>query len=247
MGGEEVEFIDDIEINRSSPILQATNIERDFEVGGTVLKALQGVDLTINPGQLMALKGRSGSGKTTFLNIIGGLDTPTNGEIIFQGVEISALSEQNRTLLRRKEFGFIFQSFALMPLLSAEENVELSLRIAGISKSLWKGRVEECLDFVGLTSRKKHRPFELSGGEQQRVAIARAIAHKPTLILADEPTAELDSRMGFQVMRLFRKLIEQEEVTICMTTHDPAIMEVADCVYDMVDGKLVKEEKIKQI
>jgi putative ABC transport system ATP-binding protein len=242
-----VELVDDIEINRSSPILQATNIERDFEVGGTVLKALQGVDLTINPGQLMALKGRSGSGKTTFLNIIGGLDTPTNGEIIFQGVEISALPEQKRTLLRRKEFGFIFQSFALMPLLSAEENIELSLRIAGISKSLWKDRVEECLDFVGLTSRKKHRPFEMSGGEQQRVAIARAIAHKPTLILADEPTAELDSRMGFQVMRLFRKLIEQEEVTICMTTHDPAIMEVADCVYAMVDGKLVQEEKVEQV
>lgn len=242
-----MELVDHKEINGSSPVLQATNIERDFEVGGTVLKALQGVDLTINHGQLLALKGRSGSGKTTFLNIIGGLDTPTNGKIIFQGEEISSYSEQKRTILRRKEFGFIFQSFALMPLLSAEENVELSLRIAGISKKLWNDRVEECLDFVGLTSRRKHRPFEMSGGEQQRVAIARAIAHKPTLILADEPTAELDSRMGFQVMRLFRKLIEQEEVTICMTTHDPAIMEVADCVYAMVDGKLVQEEKIEQV
>lgn len=240
--------VDDVKaIEGSSPVLQATNIEKDFEVGGTTLKALKGVDLRIEPGQLLALKGRSGSGKTTFLNIMGGLDIPTNGEIIFRGEEITSLSEQKRTILRRKEFGFIFQSFALMPLLSAEENVELSLRIAGVSKSLWKDRVEECLDFVGLTSRKKHRPFEMSGGEQQRVAIARAIAHKPTLILADEPTAELDSRMGFQVMRLFRKLIEQEEVTICMTTHDPAIMEVADCVYAMVDGKLVQEETIEQV
>lgn len=240
--------VDDFKaIEGSSPVLQATNIEKDFEVGGTTLKALKGVDLRIEPGQLLALKGRSGSGKTTFLNIMGGLDIPTNGEIIFRGEEITSLSEQKRTILRRKEFGFIFQSFALMPLLSAEENVELSLRIAGVSKSLWKDRVEECLDFVGLTSRKKHRPFEMSGGEQQRVAIARAIAHKPTLILADEPTAELDSRMGFQVMRLFRKLIEQEEVTICMTTHDPAIMEVADCVYAMVDGKLVQEETIEQV
>lgn len=242
-----MELVDHKKIESSSSVLQAIGIERDFEVGGTVLKALKGVDLSIEPGQLMALKGISGSGKTTFLNIMGGLDTPTNGKIIFQGEEISSLTEQKRTLLRRKEFGFIFQSFALMPLLSAEENVELSLRIAGISKSLWKDRVEECLDFVGLTSRKKHRPFEMSGGEQQRVAIARAIAHKPTLILADEPTAELDSRMGFQVMRLFRKLIEQEEVTICMTTHDPAIMEVADCVYAMVDGKLVQEETIEQV
>ncbi len=225
-----------------TPVLQAINIEREFETGGTVVKALKGVELSILPKQLMALKGRSGSGKTTLLNIMGGLDLPTEGKVIFQEKEISSLSEDDRTLIRRSQYGFIFQSFALMPLLSAEENVELSMRLAGLPRDQWKERVAECLELVGLTGRKKHRPFEMSGGEQQRVAIARAIAHKPTLILADEPTAELDSRMGFQVMQLFRKLIEQEDITICMTTHDPAIMEVADCVYAMVDGKLIQEQ-----
>ncbi|MEX2105029.1 MAG: ABC transporter ATP-binding protein [Bacilli bacterium] len=225
-----------------TPVLQAINIEREFEMGGTVVKALKGVELSVQPKQLMALKGRSGSGKTTLLNIMGGLDLPTAGKVMFQEKEISSLSEDDRTLIRRSQFGFIFQSFALMPLLSAEENVELSMRLAGLPRDQWKERVAECLELVGLTGRKKHRPFEMSGGEQQRVAIARAIAHKPTLILADEPTAELDSRMGFQVMQLFRKLIEQEDITICMTTHDPAIMEVADCVYAMVDGKLIQEE-----
>lgn len=224
-----------------APILKAIHIEREFETGGTVLQALKGVDLAVEAGQLVALKGRSGSGKTTFLNIMGGLDQPTNGKMFFKDLEISALSEHDRTILRRSQYGFIFQSFALMPLLSAEENVEISLRMAGVERQLWAERVAECLDFVGLTARKKHRPFEMSGGEQQRVAIARAIAHKPTLILADEPTAELDSRMGLQVMRLFRELVESEGITICMTTHDPAIMEVADCVYAMVDGKLIQE------
>lgn len=223
-------------------VLEAVGIEREFITGSTVLKALKGVNVNIQKGQLVALKGRSGSGKTTLLNIMGGLDQPTKGKIYLLEQEITALSEEKRTLLRRKEFGFIFQSFALMPLLSAEENVELSLRIAGISADLWRERIAECLDFVGLTGRKKHRPVELSGGEQQRVAIARAIAHKPTIILADEPTAELDSRMSVQVMRLFRRLIEEEQMTICMTTHDPAIMEVADVVYAMVDGQLVEEE-----
>lgn len=223
-------------------VLQAVHIEREFVTGNTVLKALKGVNLSVHKGQLVALKGRSGSGKTTLLNIMGGLDQPTKGKIYLQNQEITSMSEQERTFLRRKKFGFIFQSFALMPLLSAEENVELSLRIAGISANLWQERVAECLDFVGLTGRRKHRPVELSGGEQQRVAIARAIAHRPTIILADEPTAELDSRMAVQVMQLFRRLIEEEQMTICMTTHDPAIMEVADVVYAMVDGKLIEED-----
>lgn len=236
----------DLEWQEPVNAMQAIDVEREFVTGDTVLKALKGVNVSIKKGELIALKGRSGSGKTTLLNIMGGLDQPTKGKILLKNQDITIISEQKRTILRRKEFGFIFQSFALMPLLSAEENVELSLRIAEISNNVWKERIAECLDFVGLTGRKKHRPFELSGGEQQRVAIARAIAHKPSLILADEPTAELDSRMGFQVMQLFKQLIEKENVTICMTTHDPAVMEVADCVYAMVDGKLVKEEKERE-
>ncbi|GAA0350016.1 ABC transporter ATP-binding protein [Bacillus horti] len=231
---------------KDQTVLRAVHIEREFVTGNTTLKALKGVDLSIDAGQLVALKGRSGSGKTTLLNIMGGLDQPTSGQMFFQQQEISALPERERTLLRRAQYGFIFQSFALMPLLSAEENVELSLRMAGVERRFWSDRVAECLDFVGLTGRKKHRPFELSGGEQQRVAIARAIAHKPTLILADEPTAELDTRMGFQVMQLFRELVESEGITICMTTHDPAIMEVVDRVYAMVDGKLIEEAVKKE-
>lgn len=148
-------------------------------------------------------------------------------------------NDNERTLVRRKEIGFIFQSYALMPLLSAWENVELALRMAGVPRSEWKERVAYCLELVGLGKRMYHRPFELSGGEQQRVAIAKAIAHRPSLILADEPTAELDSQMGAQIMSVFRSMIATEQVTICMTTHDPTILEVADHVYEMVDGKFV--------
>ena len=149
------------------------------------------------------------------------------------------MSDDERTKVRRKEMGFIFQAFALMPLLSAYENVELSLRMAGIPGSEWKSRVEHCLELVGLSKRMHHRPFELSGGEQQRVAIAKAIAHRPRLLLADEPTAELDSQMSAQIMSVFQNIIRTEQVTICMTTHDPTILEVADHVYEMVDGRFI--------
>ena len=158
---------------------------------------------------------------------------------MFQGRPFHSCSDDERTLIRRKEIGFIFQSFALMPLLSAWENVELALRMSGTPRSQWKPRIVHCLELVGLGKRMHHRPFELSGGEQQRVAIAKAIAHRPSLILADEPTAELDSQMGAQIMSVFRNIIATEQVTICMTTHDPTILEVADHVYEMVDGRFV--------
>nr|WP_051109085.1 ABC transporter ATP-binding protein [Paenibacillus ginsengihumi] len=214
-------------------------VERSFSVGGTQLHVLRGINMELYPEQLVMLKGRSGSGKTTLLNLIGGLDQPNRGEIVFKGHPFHRCSDDERTIIRRKEIGFIFQSFALMPLLSARENVELALRMAGVPRSQWKQRVEHCLELVGLAKRMDHRPFELSGGEQQRVAIAKAIAHKPSLILADEPTAELDSQMGAQVMSVFRDIIRTEHITICMTTHDPTIMEVADRVYEMVDGKFI--------
>jgi putative ABC transport system ATP-binding protein len=186
------------------------------------------------------LRGRSGSGKTTLLNLLGGLDVPTKGEIYFRGRAIHAMNDKERTKMRRTEIGFIFQAYALLPLLSAYENVELSLRMAGVPRSQWKERVVHCLELVGLGKRMKHRPFEMSGGEQQRVAIAKAIAHRPPLLLADEPTAELDSQMGAQIMAVFREIIETEKVTICMTTHDPTILEVADHVYEMVDGRFIR-------
>ncbi|MFF2886718.1 ABC transporter ATP-binding protein [Paenibacillus sp. NPDC057967] len=220
-------------------LLSVNQVERIFQVGGRSLHVLKGIQMEVKQQQLVMLKGRSGSGKTTLLNCLGGLDTPSKGEIIFNGQPFSTKSDDERTLVRRKDMGFIFQAFALMPLLSAWENVELSLRMAGTPRSEWKERVEECLTLVGLEKRMHHRPFELSGGEQQRVAIAKAIAHKPIMLLADEPTAELDTGMSAQVMAVFQNIIRTENVSICMTTHDPTILEVADHVYEMVDGKFI--------
>ncbi|MDO3678090.1 ABC transporter ATP-binding protein [Paenibacillus ehimensis] len=226
-------------IDTSIPLLTVTGVERSFPVGGQQLHVLKGINMELYPMQLVMLKGRSGSGKTTLLNMIGGLDQPNRGQIMFKEYPFHECSDDQRTYIRRKEIGFIFQSFALMPLLSAWENVELSLRMAKVPRSEWKSRVTHCLELVGLGKRMHHRPFELSGGEQQRVAIAKAIAHKPSLLLADEPTAELDSQMGAQVMAVFRDIIRTERMTICMTTHDPTIMEVADRVFEMVDGKFI--------
>jgi len=226
-------------IPRGKQLLEVREVVQTFRVGGQDLHVLKGINMVLSDRQLVMLRGRSGSGKTTLLNLIGGLDTPTKGEIYFRGQAFHQWSDDRRTLARRQEIGFIFQSFALMPLLSAWENVELSLRMSGYRQSDWKSRVEHCLDLVGLTKRRNHRPFELSGGEQQRVAIARAIAHKPSLLLADEPTAELDTQMGAQVMTVLRDIVDTEHLTICMTTHDPTILEVADHVYEMVDGKFI--------
>lgn len=219
-----------------SALLTVKGAERAFQVGGKTIPVLKGINMEIASKQLVMLKGRSGSGKTTLLNLLGGLDVPTKGKILFRDHELHNLGDDERTVIRRKEIGFIFQAFALMPLLSVWENVELSLRIAGVPRGEWKQRVAHCLALVGLSKRASHRPYELSGGEQQRVAIAKAIVHRPVLLLADEPTAELDSQMSAQIMAVFRDIIETENVTICMTTHDPTIMEVADHVYEMVDG-----------
>ncbi|WP_246021678.1 ABC transporter ATP-binding protein [Paenibacillus zeisoli] len=221
------------------PILEVRDVHRSFQVGGQSLHVLKGIHMEVLPRQLVMLKGRSGSGKTTLLNMLGGLDQPSEGEILFRGQMLHTLSDKRRTALRRDQIGFIFQAYALLPLLSAWENVELSLRMASVPPREWKERAAHCLNLVGLGKRMHHRPFELSGGEQQRVAIAKAIAHRPHLLLADEPTANLDSQMGAQVMAVFRNIIETENVTICMTTHDPTILEVADHVYEMVDGKFV--------
>lgn len=230
----------DTVIDTSVPILSVREVYRNFPVSGGEIQVLKGINMEVSPGQLVMLKGRSGSGKTTLLNMLGGLDVPTTGDILFRGQPLHQLSDDRRTLLRRNEIGFIFQAYALLPLLSAWENVELSLRMAGVPSEQWKQRVTHCLELVGLGKRMFHRPFEMSGGEQQRVAIAKAIAHRPKLLLADEPTANLDSQMGAQIMSVFRNIIHTEQVTICMTTHDPTILEVADHVYEMVDGKFVE-------
>ncbi|MDD3243108.1 MAG: ABC transporter ATP-binding protein, partial [Eubacteriales bacterium] len=179
---------------------------------------------------------------TTLMNLLGALDKPTTGKIYFEGKEISALPENKRDDLRRTQIGFIFQSVALISQMSAYENVEFALRLAGTSRKEWRPRVEDSLSTVGLKKRMKHRPAELSGGEQQRVAIARAIAHRPSVVFADEPTAELDTHMALQVMRLFRELVQKEGVTVVMTTHDPNMMELGDHVYTLQDGEIVDEK-----
>lgn len=189
----------------------------------------------------MALKGRSGSGKTSLLNILGALDEPTEGQVLLRGREITGLSESEKSRIRRTEIGLVFQSFGLIPLMSAYENVEFGLRVAGTPAKDNREAAERALERVGMKERMKHRPMELSGGEQQRVAIARAIAHQPSLLIADEPTAELDSKMGLQVMRVFRDLVSRSGMTIVMTTHDPGMMELADYVIALEDGKIVSQ------
>ncbi|MCX7922802.1 MAG: ABC transporter ATP-binding protein [Clostridia bacterium] len=223
------------------PIIRTEGVNRYFQTGRETLHALKDINVTINPGTLTVLKGRSGSGKTTLLNLLGALDKPNTGKILLNDRDIAAMPERGRDELRRTEMGFIFQAVALISLMSAYENVEFGLRVAGYNSKDRKRRAEECLSFVGLQKRMHHRPHELSGGEQQRVAIARAIAHKPGIIFADEPTAELDTHMGIQVMKVLRDLVEKEGITIVMTSHDPNIMELADQVFALQDGQVIVE------
>lgn len=221
-------------------IITARGVTRDFPLAsGEVFRALKGLDLTIGRGQLVILKGRSGSGKTTLMNILSALDYPTAGQVFFNGTDIAGLSEKERSRLRRYSIGFVFQSVALVPMMTAGENVEFSLRLADY-KGDRKARAQECLKLVGLGNRMQHMPQELSGGEQQRVAIARAIAHRPCIIFADEPTAELDTNTGLQIVKIFKELAAAEGVTIVMTTHDTGLMEIGDKVYQLEDGEFVE-------
>ncbi len=208
---------------------------------GGIVHALRGVSMTVPRRHLTILRGPSGSGKTTLINILGALDVPTSGSVLLEGVDISAATEGERGRTRRRSLGFVFQSLALVSTMSAFENVEFALRVAGTDTPGRVRRAEDCLARVGLRARMHHRPAELSGGEQQRVAIARAIAHRPRVVFADEPTAELDTHMGLQVMKLFRSLIESEGLTIVMTTHDQGMMELADKVFTLEDGEIVDE------
>lgn len=218
------------------PILQTEGLVRNFQSGHELIHVLQDINIQISSRSLTMLKGRSGSGKTTLINLLGALDHPTAGKVYFDGLEIVGLPERKRDHLRRCKMGFVFQSVALISTMTAFENVEFALRIARFDANLRKKRAEEVLELVGLEKRMKHRTHELSGGEQQRVAIARAIAHRPAVVFADEPTAELDTSMGLQVVGLFRTLVEKEGLTVVMTTHDPNMMELADQVFSLDDG-----------
>jgi len=221
--------------------ISCKNIKRGFPTADNTFWALKGVNLDAERGKLTILKGRSGSGKTTLINILGALDYPSEGEVFFAGKDLSKLSENARDSIRREQMGFVFQSVALVSMMTAYENVEFGMRISGRFNSSVgerKRRAERMLALVGLAQRMRHLPQELSGGEQQRVAIARAIAHNPNIIFADEPTAELDTNTGLQVVKIFKDLIEAEGVTVLMTTHDPGFLDIADRVYELEDGEL---------
>ena len=221
-------------------MLQAKGVSRAFPApGGGEFWALRGIDLSAPAGKLTILKGRSGSGKTTLLNILSALDPPTAGEVILDGREITALSDRERTALRRTQVGYVFQSVALIPMMTALENVEFALRLTRWPARARRDRALESLKLVGLAQRAGHLPQELSGGEQQRVAVARAFAHRPKVLFADEPTGALDTNTGLQVVKIFRDLCAQEGVTVVMTTHDPNLMEIGDAVYELEDGELV--------
>ena len=221
-------------------MLQAKGVSRAFPApGGGEFWALRGIDLSAPAGKLTILKGRSGSGKTTLLNILSALDPPTAGEVILDGREITALSDRERTALRRTQVGYVFQSVALIPMMTALENVEFALRLTRWPARARRDRALECLKLVGLAQRAGHLPQELSGGEQQRVAVARAFAHRPKVLFADEPTGALDTNTGLQVVKIFRDLCAQEGVTVVMTTHDPNLREIGDAVYELEDGELV--------
>lgn len=226
----------------NEPIIRVQDVSRVYSLGQAQVIALRGVSLEVPKGVFAALKGRSGSGKTTLLNMIGGLDTPTTGEVFLFGKPISKMSSAELTDIRRKRIGFVFQSFAIMPTFSALENVELMLRIAG-----FRGNRREIalrsLEIVGLGAWAHHRPWELSGGQQQRVAIARALSTHPDLILADEPTGELDSTTGRQIMALFRYIVNREGITILMATHDPMIEEYAHIIFELEDGQVVRQRR----
>lgn len=220
------------------PFIDVQGVTRTFRVAGRDVHALRGVDLEVRRGAFVVLMGPSGSGKTTLLNMIGGLDQPSTGSVSLDGRRLDRLSAA-ALANERQAIGFIFQSFALLPAASAYENVELGLRLTrNVPRAVWDARVRRCLHAVGLTPWLQHRPYELSGGQQQRVAIARALAIRPRLILADEPTGDLDSKTGRQVLGLLRSLADHENTTIVIATHDIAAAEFATAVHDLRDGRL---------
>lgn len=225
-------------MSEPAPAIHAESLERVYRSAGQPVYALRGIDLDVPPGRFIALKGRSGSGKTTLLNIIGGLDQPSAGAVSIFGKALGDMDDRALTLWRQREVGFIFQSFGLLPALSAYENVELMLRIAGTPRRERRPRALATLELVGLGKWANHRPYELSGGQQQRVAIARAIANRPRLLLADEATGELDSETAREILTLFRSITDSEGLTIFLASHDPLVDEYVDDVLLLADGRI---------
>ena len=225
---------------KNNVLIEISGVNRIFPVPGGEFQALKDINAEIQRGTLTVLRGRFGFGKTTLMNIVGALDNPTSGYVCIEGRTLGSMSDRAKENLRRKEMGFVFQAVSLIPTMNAFQNVEFSMRLAGIKPGKERDkRVEECLKLVGLGNRMHHMPAEMSGGEQQRVAIARAIAHHPKVIMADEPTAELDSAMAAQVTRLFKEMTRKEGITILMTTHDVGLMDAGDMIIELENGQRI--------
>lgn len=222
------------------PVISIRDLHRIYHLEGEDVHAVNNISLDVWPGFMTAIVGRSGSGKTTLLNLIAGLDDATEGDIHILGRRLDSMTEQERLQMRLHEIGFVFQSFGLMPLLTATENVGIPLRMRGANPVERDQNVAEALEWVGLSHRVKHRPYELSGGEQQRVAIARALASNPQLILADEPTGQLDTRTGRRILDLLRRLVMERQITVVIVSHDPQVIQEADVVHELRDGQLME-------
>jgi len=223
-------------------IIRVRDLNRVYHLEGEDVHAIRDVTLDIPRGVMSAIIGRSGAGKTTLLNLLSALDEPSSGQVFIDEVDLFALPEAKRIALRRDRVGFVFQNFGLLPLLSAAENVSVPLRMQRMKGSERENRVREALEWVGLSKRAGHRPYELSGGEQQRVSIARALAARPDIILADEPTGQLDSQTGKQVLAIMQRLVDEQNITMVLVTHDPQAMSQAQITFELSDGQLINTE-----
>lgn len=225
------------------PVIQVKNLYKIFRVGSSKVRALNGVDLTIYRGEFCAIVGTSGSGKSTMLNMLAGLEKPTKGEVIISGQHLEKMNENQLVRFRREKVGFIFQSFNLLGTMNAIENVALPLTFRGMNKKTREEKAVKMLKLVGLSKHMKHRPNEMSGGQQQRVGVARALVLDPEIIFADEPTGNLDSNTSAEVLRLMRKVVQEQNQTLVMVTHDNHLAGFADRIFHIIDGKIVKIEE----
>lgn len=229
--------------SKAQPALQTADVCRHYQMGGSLIRAVDGISLEVEPGEFVALLGQSGSGKSTLLNLLAGLDRPTSGSVLVHGRDLAKMSSEDLARYRRNDVGMVFQSFHLIPSMKVTENVELPMRFAEVEREQRGERVRESLERVGLGKRMEHRPSELSGGEQQRVSLARALANRPSLLLADEPTGNLDSRTGEDILNLIRDVSLSLGMTVVMVTHERALAErFAQRLIFLADGKLLSQE-----